>query len=68
MARPFPLKPRHPERICRGCDRYCGADALACGKRSGRARHPVGNGGKDGLAAWGIKPEPDHPNDARIGQ
>ena len=29
MAKPIPLHPRHPERICWGCDRYCAADALA---------------------------------------
>ncbi|MGN6661313.1 MAG: DUF3079 domain-containing protein, partial [Achromobacter mucicolens] len=23
MAKKFPLHPKHPERICWGCDRYC---------------------------------------------
>jgi len=23
MAKPFPLNPKHPERICWGCDKYC---------------------------------------------
>ncbi|WP_251278732.1 DUF3079 domain-containing protein, partial [Enterobacter hormaechei] len=25
MAKPIPLHPKHPERICWGCDRYCAA-------------------------------------------
>ena len=67
MARPFPLKPRHPERICWGCDRYCGADALACGNGSGRTQHPIETDGEDWFLAWGIEPEPDRPNHARLG-
>ncbi|KAG1385357.1 hypothetical protein G6F59_017452 [Rhizopus arrhizus] len=41
MAKPIPLHPKHPERICWGCDRYCAADALACGNGSGRTQHPI---------------------------
>ena len=38
-----PLNPRHPERICWGCDKYCPAAELACGNgtpppRAGNAR------------------------------
>lgn len=40
MAKKFPLRPPHPERICWGCDRYCAADALKCGNGSERAQHP----------------------------
>ena len=25
----FPLHPKHPERICWGCEKYCPADDLA---------------------------------------
>lgn len=32
--------PRHPERICWGCDRYCPADDLACGGGTIRTPHP----------------------------
>jgi len=39
MAKNFPLNPRHPERICWGCDRYCPAQSLACGNGSGRVMH-----------------------------
>jgi hypothetical protein len=41
MAKRFPLIPKHPERICWGCDRYCPADSLACGNGSGRTQHPM---------------------------
>ncbi len=41
MAKKFPLRPSHPERICWGCDRYCPADDLACGNGSDRTQHPV---------------------------
>ena len=34
MAKKFPLHPKHPERICWGCDRYCPTDSLACGNGS----------------------------------
>jgi hypothetical protein len=34
------LQPRHPERVCWGCDRHCPADDLACGEDKSRAPHP----------------------------
>jgi DUF3079 family protein len=34
-------RPRHPERICWGCDKYCAADELACGNGTIRTPHPV---------------------------
>jgi hypothetical protein len=37
----FPIHPKHPERICWGCDKYCPADDLRCGNGSIRAPHPV---------------------------
>lgn len=36
-----PLHPKHPERVCWGCDRYCPADDLACGNGSIRTMHPA---------------------------
>lgn len=33
------LHPKHPERICWGCDRYCPANDLAC--REDRVLHPI---------------------------
>lgn len=33
------LHPKHPERICWGCDRYCPADDLACGNGTIRTAH-----------------------------
>lgn len=65
MAKPIPLHPRHPERICWGCDRYCAAAALACGNGSGRTQHPAETQGEDWYLAWGIEPDPDRPSHAK---
>jgi hypothetical protein len=45
-----PLNPRHPERICWGCDKYCPADDLACGNGTIRTPHPVELFGDDWVA------------------
>ena len=47
--RPALLHPRHPERICWGCDRYCPHDQLACGNGSIRTPHPAELFGDDWL-------------------
>ena len=44
-----PLHPRHPERTCWGCDKYCSADDLACGNGTIRAMHPIELFGDDWL-------------------
>ena len=41
--------PAHPERICWGCDKYCGADDLACGNGTIRTPHPCELFGDDWL-------------------
>jgi hypothetical protein len=33
--------PKHPERICWGCDKYCPADDLRCGNGTVRTPHPL---------------------------
>ena len=40
-------RPKHPERICWGCDRYCPANDLDC--REERVPHPTEKfgGGRD---------------------
>jgi hypothetical protein len=43
----FPIHPKHPERICWGCDKYCPADDLRCGNGTIRAQHPVELFGED---------------------
>lgn len=43
------LHPRHPERICWGCDRHCPADDLACGNGAIRTAHLVELFGEDWL-------------------
>jgi hypothetical protein len=35
------LHPKHPERICWGCDRYCAAADLGCGNGTIRTPHPA---------------------------
>jgi hypothetical protein len=58
MAKKFPLHPKHPERICWGCDKYCAADSLNCGNGSGRTLHPAEMLGEDWFmyGDWGIDP------------
>lgn len=41
----FPRRPRHPERVCWGCDRYCPATDMACTKE--RTLHPCEFFGED---------------------
>ncbi|MDR2788606.1 MAG: DUF3079 domain-containing protein [Candidatus Accumulibacter sp.] len=47
MVKKIPLHPKHPERICWGCDKYCPADSLNCGNGSERTPHPVELLGED---------------------
>ena len=64
MAKRFPLHPKHPERICWGCDKYCSADDLRCGNGSGRTPHPAELLGEDWYTYgdWGLEVEtPDPP-------
>jgi hypothetical protein len=44
---PVPLRPKHPERVCWGCDNYCPADDLACGNGTIRTPHPAELFGED---------------------
>ncbi|MBI2381011.1 MAG: DUF3079 domain-containing protein [Gammaproteobacteria bacterium] len=53
MAKKFPTHPKHPERVCWGCDRYCAADALSCGNGTLRTPHPLETFGEDWLD-WGL--------------
>lgn len=47
----IPLRPKHPERICWGCDLYCPADQLRCGNGTIRTQHPIELFGED-WAEW----------------
>lgn len=53
MAKPFPVNPKNPERICWGCDKYCSPDAMACGNGSERTQHPIELFG-EGWNEWGL--------------
>lgn len=55
MAKKFPLNPKHPERICWGCDKYCPADSLACGNGTDRTQHPAELFGDDWYE-WALEP------------
>lgn len=59
MTKKFPLHPKHPERICWGCDKYCSASEMHCGNGSDRTQHPSELLGDDWLeyGDWGIKTE-----------
>jgi hypothetical protein len=57
MAKRFPIHPARPELICWGCDRYCPADAMACGNGSDRTQHPAELFG-DGWDSFGLN-QPD---------
>ena len=48
-AKALPLYPKHPERTCWGCDKYCSADALACANGTIRTLHPIELFGDDWL-------------------
>lgn len=45
--KPNILHPKHPERICWGCDRYCAANDLVCGNGTIRTQHPSELFGQD---------------------
>lgn len=67
----FPIHPARPELICWGCDRYCPADAMACGNGSDRTQHPSELFGPD-WAEWEPPAEPrrdgpPHPSDKSTG-
>ncbi len=43
----FPLRPKRPEKICWGCDKFCAADKMLCGNGSDRSQHPIETIGDD---------------------
>ena len=48
-AKPSALHPKHPERVCWGCDKLCPAESLACGNGTIRTQHPAELFGDDWL-------------------
>ncbi|MFZ0734175.1 MAG: DUF3079 domain-containing protein [Candidatus Sulfotelmatobacter sp.] len=56
------LNPKHPERICWGCDKYCSADDLRCGNGTIRTQHPVELFGEDWLE-WELDSKTSPIND-----
>ena len=47
--KPTVVNPKHPERVCWGCEKLCPADSLACGNGTIRSPHPVELFGEDWL-------------------
>ncbi len=43
----LPLHPKHPERTCWGCEKYCPAHDLTCGNGTERTQHPAELFGED---------------------
>lgn len=41
------LNPKHPERVCWGCEKLCPANDLRCGNGTIRTQHPVELFGED---------------------
>ncbi|MWL91467.1 DUF3079 domain-containing protein [Cupriavidus sp. SW-Y-13] len=59
MADKFPIHPKHPERICWGCDKHRAGDAMGCGNGPSRAQQPAELLGDDWYehGGWGIEVE-----------
>jgi len=55
-----PLRPKHPERVCWGCNKYCSAEDLRCGNGTIRTQHPIELFGED-WAEWELDPLPTAP-------
>jgi hypothetical protein len=53
-----PLLPKHPERICWGCEKFCPGDDLACGNGTIRTPHPLELFGDDWVE-WANKEDRD---------
>jgi hypothetical protein len=66
MAKPFPVKPASPHRICWGCDKYCPADSMACGNGSDRTQHPVELFGEDWMD-WEVGRPPPGSDESATG-
>ncbi|MGE5339506.1 MAG: DUF3079 domain-containing protein [Gemmatimonadota bacterium] len=60
MAKKFPVNPKHPERNCWGCDKYCSAKSMMCGNGSERTQHPVELFGEDWME-WGAEAAATEP-------
>src|SRR6478735_6225706 len=63
----YPTHPAHPERVCWGCDEYCPAHDLSCGKDTVRTPHPIELFGDDwNRTATGEDDSADETTRARV--
>ena len=61
VVKKFPIHPKHPERLCWGCDKYCAVDSMMCGNGSVATPHPSELFGEDWMS-WGLDaPKLDPP-------
>ena len=60
------LNPKHPERICWGCDKYCSSDDLRCGNGTIRTQHPVELFGEDWIK-WELNGDDSPAHDDQDG-
>lgn len=61
MSKKFPANPKHPERICWGCDKFCAVTDLYCGNGTERTPHPMELFGEDWLE-WGLSADDPEAN------
>jgi hypothetical protein len=61
VVKKFPIHPKHPERICWGCDKYCPADSLMCGNGSVATPHPCELFGEDWMSCSTPRVHPPVP-------
>ena len=54
--------PKHPERVCWGCNLFCPADAMKCGSDVVRTPHPVELFGDDWRTLELGPTHSDHPH------
>lgn len=64
MAKNIPIHPKHPERICWGCNKYCPAGDLSCGNGAERTPHPVEWFGEDWYEWQREEDGPETPADS----
>jgi hypothetical protein len=58
----IPITPKHPERLCWGCEKLCPANDLRCGNGTIRTQHPAELFGDDWMD-WGSE-HPANVNDS----
>ncbi len=61
----LPTKPKHPERLCWGCEKLCPANDLRCGNGTIRTQHPAELFGEDWMD-WELQSRGRNPESAHV--